>query len=508
MSFEHLADHDLRPWQLGLIKAVTTDGYRIIMVRGGKGSGKSVAAVYVAEAVALTRPGAIIGLVADTAKRLDDNLMPFCKAIFGSSGGVYWASLREFRWPNGSVVRMRMYYTSGSAGQNSTEGGGYTVWIFDEGQTLPPEILDNAIDRTRVWTPDLNGIPRTPVVIGIGIPCDPCWWVDAAEALIAEGGVPTAIFLPKSSDNAESYPPGFLEQQRALMGPERFAELYDNVPRPAVGSIYDCWVPSTGEGGNLVAGWQVEPDMRTALVVDPGKNKPAVLAVAEDHALRSWVIFDEWSPTQEDPPVKVDNAYELARHMLKRWWPKRWSKIRPRPELVGIDLVIGDPAAKVKGEADNLDFYQKLGLPPPGALQDRTRFGFGLPVIVNTDKDKQSVRAGIDRVRAAMLRAQQPASVTRSGVKVPYGLLMTQELWKRGQRVRKDKAGGAQAHTVARAIMAYAYGPGGDPIRGKGADDFADCVRYLTREFMWFEDGTEGRRPTHLVVHRQPRRYT
>lgn len=485
MSFEHLADHDLRPWQLGLVKAATTDGYRIIMVRGGKGSGKSVAAVYVAEAVAITRPGSIIGLVADTAKRLDDNLMPFCRPIFESSGAVYWASLREFRWSNGSVVRMRMYYTSGSAGQNSTEGGGYTVWIFDEAQTLPPEILDNAIDRTRVWTPDLLGVSRTPVVIGIGIPCDPCWWIDDADALIDQGEVKVAVFLPKSSDNAESYPPGFLEQQRALMGPERFAELYDNEPKPSVGNIYDCWVPSTAEGGNLVSGWQLQPDMRTVLVVDPGKNKPAVIAAARDEALGAWVIFDEWSPTQEDPPVKVDTAYELAAFLRRRWWPRRWAQHRPDPQLVLVDEVIGDPAAKVKGEADNLDYYQKLRLPPPGALQGREHYGFGLLVHCDTDKAKQSVRAGISRVRAAMQRQE---------------ILMTDRLWRDGLKVRKH------GHTLARSLKGYAYGPGGDPVRNVGYDDFCDCVRYLTRRFMWFEDGTEGRAPLHQVTRTRIRR--
>lgn len=473
-----LAAHDLLPWQLGLIKSAVVDDYEVLMVRGGLGSGKSVGGIFLAEALAVTRPGAPICLAADIVKRLDDNLMPFCATIFPCSGAEYRSSQREWRWPNGSVVRMRNYYTTGSVGQNATEGGNYAAYIFDEGQTLPPEILTSASDRARVWLPDLNGVQRPPVIVGIGVPMEPCWWIDAGRQLRAEGKVKTGIYLPKSRDNAAAYAPGHFDRIRALMGDERFREMYENEPRPATGNIYDCWVPSDSDGGNLVTGWRLEPGMRVALVVDPGKLKPAVIAAAKDEALDAWVVFDEWSPTQMRPQITVPDASALAEHMLERWWPRRWARCCPRRNVVLADELIGDPNAKVR-ETDSRYYHERLALPPPGALQGRKANGFGLPVWLNQDPARKSVRAGIARVRSAMQSGR---------------LLMTSELWRRGQSAPSG------AHTLARSILGYAYRGDGEPERDKGFDDFCDCLRYLTMRHLWWEDGLEGRAPLHLAT--------
>lgn len=485
MSFAPLADHGLRRWQLALMRAALVDPTEIIAIRGGLGSGKSAAEVYLAEAVAVTRPGAKVAIVTDTGRRVIDNIQPICQAIFPSTGGRYRASDREWHWPNGSSVRLRMYYSSGIAGQNALEGATYACVVVDEAQTLPPDILDRAGDRARQYLPDLSGVVRPPLIVLAGIPCEPCWWVERARETAAEGKVKVAIFLPRTADNLEAYGEGWLAQRRAMLGKEQFEALYENNPRPAVGNIYDCWAPHAGEGGNLVAGWRLTPDMRVAVVADPGKNKPATIAAAYDEALEAWVIFDEWSPTQDSVRHQVPDAYALAERMLERWWPRRWASCCPRRNPVLVDEMVGDPAAKVAGERDNLDYYQKLRLPPPGALQGREHHGFGLPVHCDTDKGKQSIRAGITRTRAAMQRGQ---------------LLMTQELWDRGRKAKAD------AHTLAKSLLGYAYGDDGKPVKDTGFDDFADCVRYLVRRHLWFEDGTEGRSALHHVTRRPVRR--
>ena len=473
-----LAEHSLRRWQLAFLRAAVASGTEYIAVRGGLGSGKSAGGVYLAEAIATTRPGALIAIVADTGRRVLDIIHPLCQQIFPSAGATYRASDREWHFPNGSIVRLRMYYGAGQvAGQNPLEGATYTAVICEEAQTLPPDILERAFDRARDYRRDIAGGVQPPLVVTIGVPSEPCWWVERARELKTQG-VKVAIFLPRSADNAEAYGDGWLERRRAVLGEEQFQALYENKPRPATGNIYDCWVPDDGDGGNLVSGWRLEPGMRVAVVVDPGRNKPAIIAAAKDEALDAWVVFDEWSPTQERPAITVPDASALAEHMLARWWPRRWARCCPRRNVVLVDEVIGDPNAKVR-ETDSRYYHERLALPPPGALQGKRSHGFGLPVWLNQDPARKSVRAGIARVRSAM-QAQR--------------LLMTSELWKRGQSAP------AGAHTLARSILGYAYRGDGEPERDKGFDDFCDTVRYLVTRHLWWEDGLEGRAPLHLAT--------
>lgn len=478
-------EHNLRRWQLRLVASVLLYEVQMVAIRGGLGSGKTAGLVFLAEAIAESRPGATILLVTDGWPRLRDVLRPLCDEIF--IGATYRASDREYRWPNGSVVRLRMYYTRGAdAGQNALEGGNVTAVLIDEAQTLPMSVLDRAGDRARVWLPDVSGALTAPIVVLCGVPCEPCWWLTRVREIGAEPDetgfqVPIAVFLPESGENAEAYGPSWLAAARKRLGPEQFEALYENKPRPPKGNIYDCFEAHTGlpptngrpaKRGNLLKGWRWDPSMKTVLVVDFGLNKPAVIAAALDEDLGAWVLFDAFSPTSEGRDDTTTD--DLVRYMRARWWPRRWSHLAPETVTVFVDEVIADPAGRARNVQTGKSDLQVLGYPVPGALADHRQFGFGLRPIIEEDPDRKDEKSGILKVRMAFQG---------------FRLLVSEELWQAGLEAP------AAHHTLSRSILGYRYNKYGEPRRHEGFDDFCDCIRYLVRRHLWTDIGIEDRMP-------------
>ncbi len=448
-----LSDRDWSDWQADLVGAIVLDDVQIAAIRGGVGSGKTAACVFVADTVATMRPGALLYLVMDTYGRLNDVHMPMCSALFPSSGAEFKASTMSWHYPNDAEVRLRAYFRAATqpGAKNPLEGGNIHGVIIDESGTFPgDEVFRRANNRARKPCADVGGAIRPPFVITSGFPQDPCWWVDATREAAAKG-MRTREFYPLTQDNLANLSSDYLDRQRATLPEAEFEALVMNRPRPPAGQVLDTWRPDPYPLGNIIDGWARRPDHKTVATIDFGMRKPAVVALAFDAKLDAWVAFDEDAP---------DNCltHELVRAILSHGWP-----------LVEATC---DPAGGARNAQTGRSDIDLIRRQPPD--------GLGCPILFETDAQKRDIRAGVIRMRKAIESRR---------------LLITRELWERGMRAPRTQ------RTLARSILGYRYPDkgGGEPLKDGVNDHFIDALRYFAMRHLWHETVVDGRLPAALA---------
>lgn len=445
-------------WQADFIHAVVVMAVRAVAIRGGIRSGKSVALVFLSAILARTRPGCMGYLLMDTFGNSRDVHGPICQAILPSTGAVWYASCREWRWPNGSVLRLRAYFrdSTQSIAKNPLEGNTIHYILVDEcGKFSTPEVWERANERCSTDAYDLNGNRCPPVVVLSGFPEDPCWWVDVVQDA-AEKGARTAEFYPRTTENEANLGDGYIAHIIATHSEEDVEALIHNRPRPRVGQVLSNWSPALWPAGNLVD-LEVSRRHPTTVAIDFGFRFPAV-AFIQHHELRGAdgkvrgvdVVVDELCP---DDCLTGD----LAASINARGY--------------NIVALVGDPAGGARNAQTGRSDIDELAKPV-------AQGGLGVRMMVTTDPVKRDIRAGIIRLRKR---------IHHDGERL---LCMVRGLWERGIRDSKRRS-------IAASIQGYRYSDkgNGEPVKDGRSDHGADCLRYWAIRFHWSEHALDGRLP-------------
>lgn len=458
------ADHDLRDWQLDLVDAVVRQGVTMFGIRGGIGSGKSAGLVFLAHVLAATRPGCEGAIVMDSFARLCDVHLPLCQAIF--QGATMTNPQRpEFRWPNGSTVKLRYFrQTAGQGlGQNPTEGMNLHFSLIDECQVFPDaRPLLRISDRTRIPWADLTGRMHEAVVGTCGIPVAPAWWIDAVEE--AGALMPVRTYFPTSEMNRAALSAAWFERQRALLGPDEYDALINNRPMPPVGQVLSNWRADTFPDGNLVDGWRPDPSRMVTVALDFGLRRPSVLFLQFDPTLDAWVTFRELHPDNTLTP-------ELAARILEVAWPRAWRDHAPPGRLL-FDEVICDPAGVARNVQTGISDIDLLAEPPPK--------GLGIRAFYETEPARRFIPAGVIRLRRLI------------GYEGRRRLLMTREMWDEGVRAPQ------KTRSLAKSIQGYRYPDrgGNEPLKDGINDHAIDALRYFAVRHGWdYDHPLDGRLP-------------
>lgn len=467
-----LTDFVWSPWQAAFIRSVMRERKQAVAIRGGIGSGKSVALVFLAGVLAVARPGARIVLIMDTYRRLDDVHQPFARQILPALGLTFKAGENTYSHPNGSAVLLRPYFRAATqpGAKNPLEGGTIHAALVDEAGMFPtPEVWVKANTRARQVLTDVNGVACDPVVVLCGYPEDPCWWVDevrrAAEDRVDEGGdaVPglrTAEFYPVTKDNEANLASDYIARQAAVLDADELEALIHNRPRPRRGQVLSNWRADEWPAGNVV-NWPVDRSRPTRLALDFGFRFPAVGFIQHDEARNVDVIVDELCPDDVLTP-------DLIRMIRAKGY-----------NLTGL---VGDPAGGARNAQTGRSDVDLLAMPVAMG-------GLGLRMKSTSDPVKRDIRAGIIR-----LRNRIEANGKRS-------LVMVRPLWEAGIRDSKRRS-------IASAIQGYRYSDRGDgePVKDGRNDHAIDLLRYDSVNFHWFDHPLDGRLPTATAAASAPTR--
>ena len=453
-----LADFHFLPWQAEFLRSVLVDGARAVAIRGGIRSGKSVAKVYLAATLCLSRPGCLGYLVMDTFGNSRDVHGPICDDILPSTGAVWSASTREWRWPNGSVLRLRAYFREATQTQakNPFEGNTVHFILVDEaGKFSNREVWEKANERCSQAVKDLNGNVCDPVVVLSGFPEDPCWWVEAIREAESKG-LKTAEFYPRTTENVSNLAAGYIETIAQTHSADEVEALIHNRPRPRVGQVYSNWSPTPWPNGNLIAR-PVDRSRPTICSIDFGFRFPSALLIQHWDDIGCDVIVDEVAPDDVLTP-------DLARLI--------------RAKGYNLQGLCGDPAGGARSAQTGRSDIDILAQPPD-------KGGLGLRMQVVTDPRKRDLKAGIIRVRRQIEAGGQRR------------LLMLQSLWDDGIRDSKNR-------NIAAAIQSYRYSEKGDGLPVK--DGRHDHACFVAGTLIWTAEGNrpiETIRPGDLVWTRQ-----
>jgi hypothetical protein len=433
----------LLPWQRRFIGGGLSGSWSrdVAAVRGGLGSGKSLALCALAVMLCDTRPGALVVVGMDTFRRLRDVHLPHLHGLLAGSAVVYAASEQAFVWSSGSRLLLAHLDTPQNSGPGSSpiEGLNAHAVLIDECQVLRSDVLDVARSRARVPVRDTEGVERRPLVVTCGIPVEPAWWVDRTRDI---GG---AAYLPQSSENARHLGEGWLDRMRETLSSRDYAALVENRPLPPVGSVFYAWAPErcvTSETVDLGS-------MRTMLALDFGLRFPCALLLVELTRGR-WHVLREWAPDDETLP---DFLARLGAELVPRRLWTAGSRHLP------VDSIIADPAGAARSAQTGVADLDLVALAPPR--------GLGILPRVERDPERRDIVSGCTRVNLALERG---------------ALTVDRTLYDAGLRAP------ASRRTLARAMTGYRWDERapGRPSKDGTHDHHADCLRYAVREVLWY----------------------
>ena len=433
----------LLPWQRRFIGGGLSGSWSrdVAAVRGGLGSGKSLALCALAVMLCDTRPGALVVVGMDTFRRLRDVHLPHLHGLLAGSPVVFAASEQAFVWSNGSRLLLAHLDTPQNSGPGSSpiEGLNAHAVLIDECQVLRSDVLDVARSRARVPVRDTEGVERRPLVVTCGIPVEPAWWVDRTRDI---GG---AAYLPQSAENARHLGEGWLDRMRETLSSRDYAALVENRPLPPVGSVFYAWAPErcvTSETVDLGS-------MRTMLALDFGLRFPCALLLVELTRGR-WHVLREWAPDDETLP---DFLARLGAELVPRRLWTAGSRHLP------VDSIVADPAGAARSAQTGVADLDLVALAPPR--------GLGILPRVERDPERRDIVSGCTRVNLALERG---------------ALTVDRTLYDSGLRAP------ASRRTLARAMTGYRWDERapGRPSKDGTHDHHADCLRYAVREVLWY----------------------
>ena len=433
----------LLPWQRRFIGGGLSGSWSrdVAAVRGGFGSGKSLALCALAVMLCDTRPGALVVVGMDTFRRLRDVHLPHLHGLLAGSPVVFAASEQAFVWPNGSRLLLAHLDTPQNSGPGSSpiEGLNAHAVLIDECQVLRSDVLDVARSRARVPVRDTDGVERRPLVVTCGIPVEPAWWVDRTRDI---GG---AAYLPQSAENARHLGEGWLDRMRETLSSRDYAALVENRPLPPVGSVFYAWAPE-----RCVVDVPVDlGSMRTMLALDFGIRHPCALLLVELTRGR-WHVLREWAPDDETLP---DFLARLGAELVPRRLWTAGSRHLP------VDSIVADPAGAARSAQTGVADLDLVALAPPR--------GLGILPRVERDPERRDIVSGCTRVNLALERG---------------ALTVDRTLYDAGLRAP------ASRRTLARAMTGYRWDERapGRPSKDVTHDHHADCLRYAVREVLWY----------------------
>ena len=430
------------PWQGRFLRGGLGGFWRgdVCAVRGGLGSGKSLALCALAALICDSRPGAVVVLGMDTFRRLRDVHLPHLHSLLDGSAAAYSAGEQSFTWPNGSRLLLAHLDTPQSSGPGSSpiEGVNAHAVLIDECQVLRPDVLDVARSRARVPVVDLRGVVHRPLVVTCGIPVEPAWWIERTRDI---GG---ALYLPTSADNAEHLGAGWLDRMRETLSERDFDALVNNRPLPPVGSVFHAFAPE-----RCVVDFA--PDystQRTMLSLDFGLRHPACILLVE-RSRGAWVAVREWAPDDETLP---DLLARLSLDVVAR---RHWQESDKRTPL---DVVVCDPAGAARSA--------QTGIADLDVIARHAPHGLGMVPRIERDPERRDIVAGCTRVNLALERG---------------ALTIERTLYDAGLRAP------AARRTLARAMTGYRWDARqpGRPAKDGHHDHHADALRYAVREVLW-----------------------
>ena len=439
-----LATLDPLPWQAEAMRAILRPVGGCYAWAGGKGSGKSVLVGAVACLVAATRPGAEVALVMDSYPSLRDIHLPIISALARSAGGEWRATDTEFRWPSGSVVRLRHLDTSGDPriGGSPIEGMNLHALIADECQQIDPRYWTVWQERTRVACRDAAGQDCAPLVVASGLPVG-TWWL--TEALRAGG----RTWRPATRANVHN-DPGYEARVRASMTERQARAMLDGEEYAPEGQIVEEFIARLEPDG-VLTDWQ--PDYataRTLLAMDLGTNNPHALLLVEDAERARWVVMREWYSTGRRITLG-----DVCRRINADVTPRRnWSA---QSRLIPLDEVVTDPAgAAHAAQTGHSDLDMIAGARPDG---------IGIRPVIETTPERRGVVASLSRMRLAIERRR---------------LMFARELVETGMRDDTERS-------LAKSLIGYRWDPRGreEPMKDDVHDHAVDALRYGARRVLW-----------------------
>jgi hypothetical protein len=444
-------------FQLRVLAAVL-EQHPSIAVRGGWGCAKTATQAIVLWYIATTRPGARCMWVTDNSNRRDGVVL--VEAMKFWLGARYESSKRRWVFPNGSVIWLREYFRHGtkSSYQNPLEGPTMHAICVDEAQVFnTKEVADKAAGRLRMKL-TVRGKVYRPIMILMGLPVKPCWWVDWVEQ---DGGV---RFFPVTADNPHNAE-GYIDDLERRLDHDEFRAMVWNEPMVPKGAILRNWKARPWPDGNLLQGWAPDPEREVSIGVDFGR-KPAIVFIQHDPTLGPNgldVIFHEICLNDVD----MDEWVPL---ILKVVHPKSDPWSHPEGRLT-LAAGAGDKAGANRdthGRSDIDDLARKPG-----------KGGIGLRLHRTTDPVKVDVPTGLKKLHRLIYD-------TRTGER---RLVMTQELWDKGQRAPEE------AMNLPRAIERYIWRSDGSGIPKKDGknDHLIDALRYWVIWFRWFDSPLDDR---------------
>jgi hypothetical protein len=436
-----LAELEPLPWQADALRAILRPAGGYYAWAGGKGSGKSVLVGAAACMLAATRPGAEVALVMDSYPSLRDIHLPIISALARSAGGEWRATDTEFRWPSGSVIRLRHLDTTGDPriGGSPIEGMNLHAIIADECQQIDARYWSVWAERTRVAAVDVAGHTCSPLVVASGLPIGTWWCTEAAKA----GG---HVWRPRTRDNTNN-DPGYEARVRATMTERHARAMLDGEEYLPEGAIVEEYRAELEPGGVLVD-WS--PDWattRTVLAMDLGARDPHALLLAEDATRGRWVVMREW--------------YSTGRHITIAEFCARISKdAAPRRMAAGripIDEVVADPAGAATSAQTGHSDLDLISLHPPE--------GIGLRPIVETIPERRSIVGSLNRMRLAIERRR---------------LMFARSLAESGMADQSERS-------LHRSLLGYRWDPRGreEPLKDGVHDHAVDALRYGARRVLW-----------------------
>lgn len=441
MAALSLADIKPLPWQAEALRAILRQTGGCYAWAGGKGSGKSVLVGTAACLLAATRPGAEIALVMDSYPSLRDIHLPIISSLARSAGGEWRATDTEFRWPSGSVVRLRHLDTSGDPriGGSPIEGMNLHAIIADECQQIDSRYWTVWQERTRVQAVDLTGRVCSPLVVASGLPVSTWWMSEAAKS----GG---RVWRPKTRDNTNN-DPEYESRLRAAMTERHARAMLDGEEYAPEGQIVEEYVARLAPDG-VLTDWSPDySQTRTVLAMDLGARDPHALLLAEDAERGRWVVMREWYSTGTHITVGAFCS-RIARDAA----PRRIAGGR-----IPIDEVVADPAGAATSAQTGHSDLDIISLHPPE--------GLGLRPVVETIPERRSVVGSLNRMRLAMERRR---------------LLVSSRLAEEGAR---DQTG----RSLHRSLLAYRWDVRGreEPLKDGISDHAVDALRYGARRVLW-----------------------
>ena len=448
------------------VLAAVLEQHSSIAVRGGWGCAKTATQAIVLWYLATTRPGARCMWVTDTSTRRDSVVL--VEAMKFWLGARYESSKRRWIFPNGSVIWLREYFRASTkaAHQNPLEGPTMHAICVDEAQVFSTkEVADKAAGRLRQKL-SVRGKPYRPIMILMGLPVKPCWWVDWVER---DEGI---CFFPVTADNPHN-DEGYVEDLERRLDHDEFRAMVWNEPMVPKGAILRNWRAAPWPQGNLLQGWTPDPDREVSIGVDFGR-KPAIVFLQHDPTLGPNgldVIFHEICLNDVD----MDEWVPL---ILKIVWPKSHPWGRPEGRLT-LAAGAGDKAGANRDTHGRSDLDDLARKPDQG--------GIGLRLQRTTDPVRTDVSTGVKKLHRLVCD-------TRTNERQ---LVMTQELWDQGHAAPEE------AMNLPRAIERYIWRPDGSgiPLKDGRNDHLIDALRYWVIRYRWFDSPLDSRTLRHAVTH-------